>query len=132
MTLSSCGCKVPWALRGGNGECGSCGSLGRCRRCTTSSAAAWTPAFPYSRTAPLPSTVRLPICGLRAGDGGCGRIKVTPQQSGFIILAASLTDSVCIESRWLGSSACSAFHIFCTARCISSGHVHPERMPILS
>ena len=26
MTLSSCGCKVPWALRGG---CGSCGSLGR-------------------------------------------------------------------------------------------------------
>ena len=29
MILSSCGCKVSWALRGGTGGCGFCGSLGR-------------------------------------------------------------------------------------------------------
>ena len=44
MTLSSCGCKVPWALRGG---CGSCGSLGRSRRYTVSSATAWVPSPPH-------------------------------------------------------------------------------------
>ena len=44
MTLSSCGCKVPWALRGG---CGSCGSLGHSRRYTVSSTAAWVPSSPH-------------------------------------------------------------------------------------
>ena len=44
MTLSSCGCKVPWALRGG---CGSCGSLSRSRRYTVSSTAAWVPSSPH-------------------------------------------------------------------------------------
>ena len=44
MTLSSCGCKVPWALRGGRS---SCGSLGRSRRYTVSSTAAWVPSSPH-------------------------------------------------------------------------------------
>ena len=47
MILSSCGCKVSWALRGGNGECGFCGSLGRSRRYTVSSTAAWVPSSPH-------------------------------------------------------------------------------------
>lgn len=47
MILSSCGCKVSWALRGGNGECGFCGSLGRSRRYTVSSTTAWVPSSPH-------------------------------------------------------------------------------------
>lgn len=77
MTLSSCGCKVPWALRGG---CGSCGSLGRSRRYTVSSTAAWVPSSPHilfctaathSQGAAYSLADHLPVCGPEDGDGGC-------------------------------------------------------------
>ena len=75
MTLSSCGCKVPWALRGG---CGSCGSLGRSRRYTVSSTAAWVPSSPpilcYTATTHSQGAISpwLTISSLQTGRWGRG------------------------------------------------------------
>ena len=78
MTLSSCGCKVPWALRGGTGM-----RLLRepwpQRRYTVSSTAAWVPSSPHilyctaaahSQGADYSLADHLPVCGLSDGDGG--------------------------------------------------------------
>ena len=78
MTLSSCGCKVPWALRGG---CGSCGSLGRsddtpyhrlwhgCHRLRTSCAAPLSPTAREQFT-PWLTISRSADCPMETGDVG--------------------------------------------------------------